>query len=314
MVWVISIIVAVIVSGAVFFVGAAIQSESAPDSPGRLRGALVKVGGIVLLVLWVGLQTAATSIHQVEAGHVGVVYQFGSIVGQRGEGLQFIAPWRSMRTASVQVQRFQFERMNAFSQETQDVFITATLNYSISPNAVQKLYRDVGANWFDRLVEARANNFFKEETVKYQTVEIAPNREKIRATVRERLTQALEPYSVTITDLLIDNIDFREEFKQAIENKQIAAQDALREQERIRQKEAEAKQQIATAEGKAEAVKIEADGQAAANKALAQSLTPELIQFQALQKLAPNVQIALLPSGQGIIIDPATLLGGLTKP
>jgi hypothetical protein len=44
------------------------------------------------------------------------------------------------------------------------------------------------------------------------------------------------------------------------------------------------------------------------------SLTPLLIQFQAVQKLADNVQIALIPSGNGIIIDPATLLAGAVQP
>ena len=51
-------------------------------------------------------------------------------------------------------------------------------------------------------------------------------------------------------------------------------------------------------------------GQADANRAINESLTPLLIQFQALQKLADNVTIALIPSCQGLIIDPATLLGG----
>jgi len=46
---------------------------------------------------------------------------------------------------------------------------------------------------------------------------------------------------------------------------------------------------------------------------LSESLTAEVIQFQALQKLADNIQIALLPSGQGLIIDPATLLKPLPE-
>jgi regulator of protease activity HflC (stomatin/prohibitin superfamily) len=131
--------------------------------------------------------------------------------------------------------------------------------------------------------------------------------------VRERLKTELEPFSITVVDLLIDNIEFRPEFKTAIENKQIAAQDALREQERVKQKQFEAQQVVETSRGKADAIKIEADGQAAANKALAASLTPEVIQFQAIQKLAGNIQIALIPSGQGVIIDPTSLFGTATK-
>ena len=57
----------------------AISSESEPGSVGKLRGLLIRVGAIVLLVLWIGIHTASVSIKQVDAGHVGVVKQFGEI-------------------------------------------------------------------------------------------------------------------------------------------------------------------------------------------------------------------------------------------
>jgi len=267
------------------------------------------LAAIGVFVLWAGLHTILRSVKPIEAGHVGVVYQFGEIVGQKEEGLQFIAPWQETRTESVQVQRFQFTEITAFSQETQDVFVVATVNFSVSPSAVQTLYRTVGVNWFDVLIEPRVLNYFKEETVKYETVEVGPNREAIRTAVKNRLATELAPFSISITDLLIDNIDFQPEFKAAIEQKQIATQDALREQERIRQREFEAEQAVAIANGEADAIRARANGQADANAALSASLTPEVIQFQALEKLADNIQIALIPSGQGIIIDPAALLG-----
>jgi regulator of protease activity HflC (stomatin/prohibitin superfamily) len=215
-----------------------------------------------------------------------------------------------MTTASVQVQRQRFEGISGFSKETQEVIITATLNYSVAPGAVQNLYRTVGANWFNVLIEARINNFFKEETVKYDATAVAPSRELIRTAVKNRLAQDMDQYSVTISDLLIDNLDFRPEFKQAIENKQIATQDALREGERVKQKQNEAQQAIETAKGAAESTRINAEGQAAANRLLSASLTPEVIQFQAVQKLSDKITIALVPSGQGVILDPTTLLSG----
>lgn len=307
--WVVSMILALVICGAVFFVGRAARGGATPASPERLRGGIVMAAAALLFVLWAGLHTAFASIKPIEAGHVGVVYQFGEIVGQREEGLQFIAPWQELRRESVQVQRHQFTNITAFSQETQDVFVVATVNYSVSPNAVQNLYREVGPNWFDRLIEPRVLNFFKEETVKYPTVDVGPNREAIRTAVKNRLSEDLDQYSIQIDDLLLDNIEFSPEFKAAIEQKQIATQDALREQERVRQRQFEAQQAVETAKGEADAIRARAAGQADANRALAESLTPQVIQFQALEKLADNVQIALIPSGNGIIIDPAALLG-----
>lgn len=311
MAWIISIILAVLICGGAFLVGRAARSGAQPGSPERMRGTAIMAGAALLFVLWAGLHTVFASVKPIEAGNVGVVFQFGEIVGQKEEGLQFIAPWQSIRGESVQVQRFRFENINAFSKETQDVFVVATVNYSVSPDAVQGLFRTVGQNWFDRLIEPRVLNFFKEETVKYATVDVGPNREVIRTAVRDRLSRDLEPFSIRIDDLLIDNIDFQPEFKAAIEQKQIATQDALREQERVTQRQFEAQQQVETAKGEAEAIRQRASGQADANRSLAASLTPEVIQFQALQTLGDNIQIALIPSGQGLILDPATLLGGI---
>src|SRR5207248_4871260 len=109
------------------------------------------------------------------------------IVDQKSDGFQAIWPWQSIRVASVQVQRFTFDRLDSFSQETQDLFITATLNYEVSPGDIQRLYRTVGPDYFEKLIVPRVNQFFKDETVKFRAVDIAPNRDTIREEVRKRL-------------------------------------------------------------------------------------------------------------------------------
>ena len=324
MVWFVSVAIAIVLCGVAFLFGRAMRSEAEPGSPEADRGLIVIVLAVIVFVIWVGAHTALSALKQIEAGHVGVVYQFGEIVGQRGEGLQFVAPWQEIRTESIRVQRHRFDNVSGFSSETQDVIVSATVNYQVDPRAVQELYRTVGPNWFDTLVEPRINQFFKAETVKYKTVDIAPNREEIRLAVQSELDDALQEYSITVTDLLIDNIDFNADFKRSIEEKQIAAQNALREQERIvqsqnvaiqREEEAkgEANAEIERARGAAEAILLRAQAQAEANRLLDESLTAQVIQWLAVDKLAPTIDIALIPSGQGIILDPATLLGNLDE-
>lgn len=60
---------------------------------------------------------------------------------------------------------------------------------------------------------------FKDEVVKYKSVDIAPNREKIRQEVRKRLGQELSSHSIWVEDLLLDNVDFLPEFEEAIERR-----------------------------------------------------------------------------------------------
>ena len=263
----------------------------------------------------IGVIIAATliaSMHQVPAGHVGVVYEFGAIRGQIGEGLQFVAPWRNVRLANIQVQRHVFEKLAAFSEESQDVFVRATLNIRVSPQAIQQLYRTVGTNFFNVLVESRVIQNFKDETVKYKSVDIAPHREDIRKKVRQRLERELSPHSIEVVDLLLDNIDFRPEFKKAIEDKQIATQQALEEQQRVEAEKYKAQQAIERAKGEGSAILFKAEKEAEANRKLAASLTPELVHYAMVQKLSDKIQVMMVPAGQSFILD-SGMLKGKTK-
>lgn len=315
--WIVWMVILGVLAGAVKYVSTRLNrfaTQNPQDSDSGLAhgwsfGLNIITGAVVALMVFV---TGLHSFHQIPFGHVGILTMFGGIEGQVGEGLQTIPPWKNIMLANVQVQGLGFRgetHLTSFSKESQDVFVEATVNFKVSPEAIQNLYRNVGPEYVNILVVPRVKQNFKDETVKYTSVLIAPNREEIRKAVRDRLERELSANSIEITDLLLDNVDFSPAFKKAIEDKQVATQDALREFERVQQRKNEADQAFQVANGQARAVEELARGQASANRQLTESLTPEVIQWQAVQKLADKIQIALLPSGQGIIIDPASLLG-----
>ena len=126
-------------------------------------------GPIALVLLW-AIVTFAASFHQVPACHVGVVYEFGGIVGQTGDGPQWVAPWRDVTNATVQIRSFAFTNnpnevardvtvlgagLYSFSIETQNVFIDARLDIQVSPRDVQILYRTVGGDYVNQLIPQR---------------------------------------------------------------------------------------------------------------------------------------------------------------
>ena len=260
--------------------------------------------GISTLLL--AIATLANMAYQVPAGDVGIVYTFGAITGQRGEGLQWVTPWQRVTYASVQVQGHKFQKLASFSNETQDVFVDATINVKVSPQYIQELYRDVGEKYFDILVRPRVLQAFKDETVKYASVNIAPNREAIRKMVRERLTNELKAHSIAVEDLLVDDIKFSDKFQDAIEEKQRQTQLALAEKEKVAGEKAKADQRIEEARGQGQSILDVANKQAEANYMLAKSVTPELVQYLFATKLAPNVSVMMVPTGQQFILSPDT--------
>ncbi len=298
MLWVIaSIIVSVI---AVFAVlnGVGMRKQGKHDE-GTMWIAGALVGWLVIVFGW----GAARTFHSVPAGHVGVVYQFGGITGQIGDGFQTTWPWQSIREASVQIQRATYDLGHgnaAFSQESQDVFATATINYQVLPRDIQQLYRQVGPDYEHVLIEQRVFQTFKEETVQFKAVDVAPNRETIRQRVRDRLTEQLERYSIRVVDFQLGNLDFDPEFKVAVRNKVIA-----------KQKAQQALNEVLQARYEAQKVLAAANGQAAANRRLAASLNDRVIRYAFVNKLAPEIQVVAIPSNS---IFNATTLFGSTPP
>jgi regulator of protease activity HflC (stomatin/prohibitin superfamily) len=268
------------------------------------------LASVLAIIVVIGGWGAFRSFHSVNAGHVLVVRQFGEIVGQRGDGFQTIAPWQNAEEVSVQVesQRFQMDDRGtaegaiasgpAISEETQPVYAVVTLNYRVSDKAVQELFTDVGSTYFDKVVAPRVFQVFKNETVKFKSVAVAPNREEIRQAVQLELDRHLQSFSIDVVDFLINDLDFPQEFTQAIERKQVATQDALAARQKVEQSKAEAQQEIERARGQAQAQRLRAS-----------SLTDRNLQFEALQilKAAPP-QIVFLPAGQGNLLDPSTFL------
>jgi len=305
--WIVSMVLAIIVFVALRW--AAKGFGKSTDKKDQSIGKICSVIAPIVLVVWMGGHTLINGIYQIPAGHIGVVYTFGAITDQATEGLNFVAPWKSVEVASIQVQRHPFEKLDAFSEETQDVFVKATLNIRVSPQAIQELFRTVGPGYYAVLVAPRVAQIFKDETVRYKSVAIAPNREGIRKAVRERLEAELSPRSIEVVDLLLDNIDFKPEFKKAIEDKQIATQKALEEQQKVKVAQYKAEQAVKTAEGQGSALLVVAEKQALANKKLAESLTPQLIQYALIQKLGDKIQVMLLPAGQQFILSPDILKG-----
>jgi len=70
------------------------------------------------------------------------------------------------------------------------------------------------------------------------------------------------------------------------------------------QREAEAKGEadarIAKAIGEAEYIRVVTEAQVAANKDIAESLTPEVLQYILLDRLGEDIKVMVIPSGQGL--------------
>jgi regulator of protease activity HflC (stomatin/prohibitin superfamily) len=111
------------------------------------------------------------------------------------------------------------------------------------------------------------------------------------------LTEELKPSDIKVVDVFIKNLGFSDLYSKSIEEKQKQVQDALRAEAKVKESEALAKQKVAEARGDATANIARAQGEAKANRLRQRSLTPLLVQLEAINKLNPTVQTIICPPG-----------------
>ena len=271
------------------------------------------VGSGVAIVVIV-LSIIFGSITTIPAGHRGVVIRFADVTGRvLDEGLQAKAPFLdSVVTMSVQTQKYEADAASA-SRDLQDVSTTIALNWHLDPSMADEVYREIGLDYIDRIAAPAIQETIKQVTAKFNAEDLILKREEVKAAIEENLSTRLMERGIITEAVSITEFQFSSTFIAAIEAK-VAAEQAVFEsrnklervkveaQQREEEEKGEANARIAKAEGEAEYIRIVTDAQVAANKAIAESLTPEILQYILLDRLGEDIKIIVIPSGQGLDI------------
>lgn len=282
--------------------GRGVVREHAPNRRTAIAGG---AGLIALAVL-------LAAVKVIPAGSVGVVKHFGAIEAvERAPGINVVLPFATdIVNVETRVQGITFERLAAASREYQDVFLTGTLNVHVKPDAAAELYQNVGLDYADKIVRPFYANIVKEVVPQYGIADVLPKREEIRSQTVERLKAKLAPYGVEVDDVALVNVEFNEKYNEAIQDKQVQELRVQTEGNILRQKEIQAQQAVAQAKGEAEAQVERARGEAESNRLVGQSLTEAILQNRYIEKLAPNIQTILVPSGGNFLFDTKGIIGG----
>jgi regulator of protease activity HflC (stomatin/prohibitin superfamily) len=218
------------------------------------------VAGVFLAILL----TFFGCISSVDTGHVGVVKTFGKVEDYTFDsGFHLKAPWNSVTQINNQVQKTTIE-LPCFSKDIQEVNTTYTVNYQIAKGNAQNLYRDIGVNYLDTVVNPTIQETVKTIIAKYSAEDLIGKRAIVAAEIEELLRTNLQKYNIDVSSTAIENMDFTDSFTNAVEAKVVAEQQKIQaktEQERLTME----------AEKAAERAQIEATAQAAVDKTKAEA-------------------------------------------
>lgn len=272
------------------------------------KARISSIAGIVLIIASV----IAGSLTTIPAGHRGVVIRFSAVTGTILEqGLQTKLPFiDSVVKMSVQTQKYETDS-SAVTNDLQDVSTTIALNWRLDPGVADEVYKTLGLEYIERIAAPAIQETIKQVTAQYNAEDLILRRDEVKNDITVSLSARLLERGIVTEALSITNFQFSETFTAAIESK-VAAEQAVLEArnklERVKveaeQREAEARGEanarIAKAEGEAQYIQIVTDAQVAANESIAESLTPEILQYILLDRLGEDIKIIVIPSGQGL--------------
>ena len=282
------------------------------------KGLIILIAAIVLVLL-----VATTCTATVQTGYTGIVTTFGKVEDVTLEAeLHFKSPFQRIIPMDNREQKSTFNT-EAFSSDIQQVQITGSINYAINKSTAMNLFKEVGTDYFNKLVYPRMLEITKGVFSKYTAENLVANRQKLSESIREGLDNELDEYGINVISVSIENLDLTDAFTDAVEAKQVAAQKKLQAEIEQNQMTMETQQQAErkriNAEAEANVAKINADAdayalqvrseaEAEANKKIAESLTENLIRFNEIKSW--DGKLPTYMAGQGGTTVPILNMGG----
>lgn len=257
------------------------------------------IGSVMGLI--VAIILAFSMIRIVPTGYTGILTTFGKVEPNTvSAGVHVIAPWQKIVKLDNRTQKVSVET-DTFSKDIQQVKVSLAVNFCIDQATAQELYKTVGVNYYESVVLPRILENVKAVVAEYSAENLVAKRGELSDEILTRLTDDAAAYGINIISISVEDIDFTDEFTDAVERKQVASQNKLAAETEQAQKtmeeqaaadravisaKAKAEQDVIAANAELEVTKIQAEAalyagekEAEMNKRIAESLTPNLVKY-----------------------------------
>lgn len=169
-----------------------------------------------------------------------------------GEGTHFLVPW--LQKAIIYDVRTKPKSI-ATNTGTRDLqMVSLTLRVLHRPEVLQlpSIYQNLGLDYDERVLPSIGNEVLKSIVAQFDAAELITQREIISQKIRKELSTRANEFGIKLEDVSITHMTFGPEFTKAVEQKQIAQQDAERAKFIVEKAEQERQASVIRAEGEAE--------------------------------------------------------------
>jgi regulator of protease activity HflC (stomatin/prohibitin superfamily) len=226
-----------------------------------------------------------------------VFYKFGGGLDKETvitPGFHVKAPWNNVYTFDVSENKVE-EGMDVLDKNGLSISVDVSVRFSPIPSRIGYIQETFQQDYINRLVIPEVRSSVRQVMGRYTAEEIySTKRSEVETAIKTETEMVLanENNNVQMRALLIRSINLPAQIKQAIELKLQQEQEALAYEFRLQKEKSEADRK-----------RIAAEGEAAANRIVNSSLTPQLLRMrgiEATQQLAnsPNSKVVVVGSGK----------------
>lgn len=244
--------------------------------------------GVVILII------IANSCTTIDSGSVGLkFYKWSSDSDKRGGVIGTCKGWvwynpitQDVFEYPIYVQRKTYEAFSVNAKDASTFTMDPTIAYRLDGDRAEQVfvkYRKSLADIEDGYIRTCIYEAYRTCANRYTSDSLMANRGGFELEVREKLEKSLSNEGFIVEEFT-SQITPPNSLAEAINAKNEAVQNALKAANKVKEAEANAKIEIARAQGEANALKIKGDGEAYYNKVVAMSLNELLVRQYAIEK------------------------------
>mmetsp|Transcript_19540 Transcript_19540/g.28979 ORF Transcript_19540/g.28979 Transcript_19540/m.28979 type:complete len:286 (+) Transcript_19540:137-994(+) len=264
--------------------------DKALRSVGNISGALA-----------VGAATLNTCLYNVDGGERAVMFDTlrgGILPKVINEGTHFLIPViQRPIVMDVRTKPREIPSVTG-TKDLQMVNIKMRVLWRPVVEELPKLYRELGTDFDERVLPSIGNEVLKSIVAQYNAEELLSKRGEVSDRIKQEMTKRARNFHLTLDDVAITHLTFGREFTKAIEAKQVAFQEAERQQWVVMRAEQERQAVVTRAEGEAEAAQIITRAMEKTGNAIVEVRRIDAAK-EIAAKLAGSRNIVYLPSQNG---------------